>query len=107
MGDETWVNDNTRNHKTSLAWKHLSSTPTRNFKAMPTVRKVLCPLSFATKDLRDHGGAVSTEGCCGTLERVQQAFHCRRLGLLCHSIIILHSNGRHHSANWPCEWLWN
>jgi hypothetical protein len=68
MGDETWVNDNTRNHKPSLTWKHLSSPPTRNFKAMPTVRKVIAILS-GTKDLSECDDAVSTEWCC-TLERV-------------------------------------
>ena len=88
MGDETWINDKTRNYKTSRTWKRLSSPPTRNFKAMPTVRKVLA-MFFGTKNLRDGGDNASTEWCCGSLERVQQAFHCKGLGLLGHSIIIL------------------
>jgi len=88
MGDETWINDNTRNYKTSRMWKRLSSPPIRNFKAMPTVRNVIA-MFFGTKNLCDGGDPASTEWCCGTLERVQRAFLCKRLGLLDHSIIIL------------------
>lgn len=88
MGEETWVNDNTRNHKMPRTWKHLSSPPTRNFMAMSTVRKIIA-VFYGTKDLHDCGDSVNTEWCCGTLERVQQAFHCKRIGLLGHSIIIV------------------
>jgi len=56
--------------------------------AMQTVGKVIA-VFFGTKDLCGYGDAVNTEWCCGTLEREQQAFHCRRRGLLGHSIIIL------------------
>jgi hypothetical protein len=31
MGDETWVNDNTRNHKTSLTWNTIVS-PNKEFQ---------------------------------------------------------------------------
>jgi hypothetical protein len=59
---------------------HSSSPPIRNFKAMPTVRKIMANV-FWTMTLLECGDAVSAAFYCGTFERLQhRTFIAKGLG---------------------------
>jgi hypothetical protein len=86
-GDKRWVMHTSPTKKASTTWKHPSISPLQNFKPMPLVRNIMVGVFWAQKgallvDFTDYGNTVTAEHCCSTLERLQQAIHHKRPGLL-------------------------
>jgi hypothetical protein len=56
-------------------------------------------------DLLDHVEAGDAKCYCGTTERLRQAIHHKRTGLLIHGIITSQDNTTFHNTNRTGDWL--
>ncbi|GFO05098.1 histone-lysine N-methyltransferase SETMAR [Plakobranchus ocellatus] len=110
-GDETWVHLNTPETKRdSMTWKHPSSLVTKKFKLQRSTAKVVATVFWDAKgvillDILPQGQCINAARYCSTLDRLKEAIHRKRPGLLKRGVVLQHDNATPHSANLTQQWL--
>jgi len=103
-GDETWVSHITPESKQkSLHWKHTGSPKRKKFKQTFSIRKIMCTVFWDRQgvllvEFLPQGTTINSAVYCETLKKLRRAIQNKRRGMLSATILLLHDNGRPHSA---------
>jgi len=103
-GDETRVSHITPESKRqSLHWKHTGSPKRKKLKQTISTRKIMCTVSWNRQavllvEFLPQGTAINSVVYCETLKKLRRAIQNKRHGMLSATILLLHDNGRPHSA---------
>ncbi|KAJ4429271.1 hypothetical protein ANN_26274 [Periplaneta americana] len=103
-GDETWISHFTPETKQqSIHWRHSGSLVRTKFKQTLSVRKVMCTVFWDRKgilliDFLSRGETVNADRYCETLRKLRRAVQNKRCGMLTAGVVLLHDNGRPHTA---------
>jgi len=102
--DETWVSYITPESKQqSLHWKHTGSPKRKKFKQTFSTRKIMCTVFWDRQDVLlveflPQGTTINSALYCETLKKLRRKIQNKRPGMLSANILLLHDNGRPHSA---------
>ncbi|GFS12091.1 histone-lysine N-methyltransferase SETMAR [Elysia marginata] len=81
--------------------KHPSSPVTKKFKVQRSAAKVLATVIWGAKgvillDVLPQGQCINAAQYCSTLNRLRDAIHRKRSGLLRRVVVLQHDNATHH-----------
>ncbi|GFR73035.1 histone-lysine N-methyltransferase SETMAR [Elysia marginata] len=87
-----------------MTWKHPSSSVTKKFKVQRSAAKVMATVFWDVKgvillDVLPQGKCINAAQNCSTLDRLRDAIHRKRPGLLRRGVVLQQGNAIPHSAN--------
>jgi len=103
-GGETWVFHITPESKQhSLHWKHTGSPKREKFKQTFSTRKIMCTVFWDRQGVHlveflPQGTPINSAVYCEKLKKLRRAIQNKRRGMLSATVLLLHDNGRPHSA---------
>ncbi|KAJ4428145.1 hypothetical protein ANN_24159 [Periplaneta americana] len=86
-----------------MHWRHSRSPVRTKFKQTLSVRKVMCTVFWDRKgilliDFLPRGETMNADHYCETLRKLRRAIQNKRRGMLTAGVVLLHDNGRPHTA---------
>ncbi|GFS13907.1 histone-lysine N-methyltransferase SETMAR [Elysia marginata] len=93
-----------------MTWKHLSSPVTKKFKVQRSAAKVRDIVFWDAKgvillDILPQGQFINAVLYCNPLDRLRDAIHRKKPGLLRRGFVLQRDNATRHSANLAQQWM--
>ena len=104
-GYETWVHHFTPEIKrTSMEWRHTSSSAWKKFKVAPSAGKAIATVFFDCEgvvytEFMKKGTTINTDAYCATLTSLRNAIKNERRGRISKGIVLLHDNATPHTVH--------
>lgn len=101
-GDKSWCHHyEPETKRDTMQWKHASSLPPKQCKAVASAGKVLLTVFFDVQgpllvEFLQHRRTINSDVYCEALRSLRRSIKNKRLGLLIEGVVLLHDNAHTH-----------